>query len=96
MHGGIQPEIAQTWLGIVGPGVKAGGIDDTTWTDHTDVRPTMLALLGLEDDYTHDGRVPSLEKAADMEVYYRGLATGEPLQVTSSQKADLVVFLRTL
>jgi hypothetical protein len=28
-----------------------------TWTDHTDVRPTMLALLGLEDDYTHDGRV---------------------------------------
>ncbi len=57
MHGGIQPEIAQTWLGFVGPGVKKGGIDDKTWTDHTDVRPTMLALLGLEDDYTHDGRV---------------------------------------
>src|SRR5262249_15494745 len=31
--------------------------DDDTWTDHTDVRPTMLALLGLEDDYAHDGRV---------------------------------------
>jgi hypothetical protein len=57
MHGGIQPEIAQTWLGFVGPGVKKGGIDDKTWTDHTDVRPTMLALLGLEDDYAHDGRV---------------------------------------
>jgi hypothetical protein len=57
MPGGIQPEIAQTWLGFVGPGVKKGGIDDKTWTDHTDVRPTMLALLGLEDDYTHDGRV---------------------------------------
>jgi hypothetical protein len=57
MHGGIQPEIAQTWLGFVGPGVKKGGIDDKTWTDHTDVRPTMLALIGLEDDYTHDGRV---------------------------------------
>ena len=57
MHGGIQPEIAQTWLGFVGPGVKKGGIDDKTWTGHTDVRPTMLALLGLEDDYTHDGRV---------------------------------------
>ena len=57
MHGSIQPEIAQTWLGFVGPGVKKGGLDDKTWTDHTDVRPTMLALLGLEDDYTHDGRV---------------------------------------
>ena len=57
MHGGIQPEIAQTWLGLVGPGVKKRGIDDDTWTDHTDVRPTMLALLGLEDDYLHDGRV---------------------------------------
>src|SRR5204863_592084 len=26
------------------------------WTDHTDVRPTMLTLLGLQDDYGHDGR----------------------------------------
>ena len=57
MHGGIQPEIAQTWLGFVGPGIKRTGIDDKTWTDHTDVRPTILALVGLEDDYTHDGRV---------------------------------------
>jgi hypothetical protein len=57
MHGGIQPEISRTWLGLVGPGVQNLGIDDDTWTDHTDVRPTMLHLLGLEDDYTHDGRV---------------------------------------
>ncbi len=57
MHGGIQPEIARTWLGLIGPGVKKRGIDDDTWTDHTDVRPTILALLGLHDDYTHDGRV---------------------------------------
>ncbi|HXO91861.1 MAG TPA: hypothetical protein VN849_13830 [Stellaceae bacterium] len=57
LHGGIQPEIANTWLGLVGPGVNKGGIDDTTWTDHTDVRPTILALVGLKDDYLHDGRV---------------------------------------
>jgi arylsulfatase A-like enzyme len=57
MHGGIQPEIAQTWLGFVGPGIKKQGIDDKTWTDHTDVRPTILALVRLEDDYSHDGRV---------------------------------------
>src|SRR5262249_27789100 len=27
------------------------------WTDHTDVRPTILALVGLEDLYAHDGRL---------------------------------------
>src|SRR5262245_58281623 len=29
----------------------------STWTDHTNVRPTMLSLLGLHDDYVDDGRV---------------------------------------
>jgi hypothetical protein len=56
-HGSIDPEIAQTWLGMVGPGVRTGGQDDTTWADHTDGRPTMLSLLGLDDSYVHDGRV---------------------------------------
>jgi hypothetical protein len=56
-HGGIQPEIAQTWLGIVGPGVRNVGQDNSTWTDHTDWRPTILSLLGLDDSYVHDGRV---------------------------------------
>jgi hypothetical protein len=55
-HGGIQPEIATTWLGIVGPGVRNMG-DEDTWADHSDVRPTMLSLLGLQDTYLHDGRV---------------------------------------
>ena len=56
-HGDKQDEIANTWLGIVGPGVDARGIDSTTWTDHTNVRPTILALTGLKDDYADDGRV---------------------------------------
>jgi hypothetical protein len=56
-HGGIQPEIATTWLGMVGPGVRQQPTDDTTWADHTDVRPTMLSLVGLRDTYVHDGRV---------------------------------------
>jgi hypothetical protein len=55
-HGDIQPEIAQTWLGFVGPGV-ASQPDLHVWTDHTDVRPTMLALLGLHDSYQADGHV---------------------------------------
>ena len=31
--------------------------DDATWVDHTDLRPTILTLSGLSDDYRHDGRV---------------------------------------
>jgi hypothetical protein len=56
-HGDYQDEIANTWLGIVGPGVQNNGIDDSTWTDHVDVRPTMNAVLGLNDAYVDDGRV---------------------------------------
>ena len=28
-----------------------------TWMDETDIRPTLLYLTGLKDDYEHDGRV---------------------------------------
>jgi len=56
-HGDIQDEIASTWIGMVGPGVHDDGTDATTWSDHTDLRPTMLTLLGLKDDYGHDGRL---------------------------------------
>jgi hypothetical protein len=55
-HGDVQPEITTIWLGMVGPGVDEAGVDNTTWSDHTDVRPTMLTLLGLKDDYQHEGR----------------------------------------
>ena len=56
-HGDIQDEIASTWVGYVGRGVEDIGIDSRTWSDHTDVRPTILNLVGLKDDYVHDGRV---------------------------------------
>ena len=56
-HGDIQPEIATNWLGLVGPGVKNSGVDSQTWTDHTNIRSTTLALAGLKDDYVNDGRV---------------------------------------
>ncbi len=56
-HGDIQQEIGNTWVGIVGPGVRHDGVDSTTWTDHTNLRPTILTLLGLHDDYVDDGRV---------------------------------------
>ena len=82
-HGYYAPEIDNTYLGLVGPGVAHNGIDGFsaaqgpssdgtansdpklvtsignpgTWADHTDTRPTILALTGLKDDYTDDGRV---------------------------------------
>jgi hypothetical protein len=82
-HGYYAPEINNTWLGFVGPGVKSLGLNgsdanagpnsagatsgearlDTlvsntgVWADHTDTRPTLMALVGLNDDYVSDGRV---------------------------------------
>jgi hypothetical protein len=56
-HGGVAPEINTTWLGIAGPGVQNKGITDSVWSDETDIRPTMLSLVGLKDDYQNEGRV---------------------------------------
>jgi hypothetical protein len=59
-------------LGLDGPAANAGAtssgpdsglitVADTNfpgpWVDETDIRPTMMYLTGLKDDYEHDGRV---------------------------------------
>jgi arylsulfatase A-like enzyme len=56
-HGDATDDIGRIWLGLVGPGVRKLGQTSRIWADHTDVRPTMLALLGLKDSYEQDGRV---------------------------------------
>jgi hypothetical protein len=56
-HGDVAPEINRTWLGMVGPGVEQTGETGAIWSSHTDDRPTMLEVLGLHDDYVHEGRV---------------------------------------
>jgi hypothetical protein len=56
-HGDAYPQINTTWLGLAGPEVSHHGVDNAVWSDHTDIQPTMMALLGLHDDYTPDGRV---------------------------------------
>ena len=56
-HGDFQKDITRTWFAAVGPGVRHLGRHDAVFSDHTDVRPTLIALLGLKDDYVHDGRV---------------------------------------
>ncbi len=57
IHGDYSNDIGQTWLGLAGPGVRAAGIDNATWSDHTDIVPTMMHLTGLSTDYQPDGRV---------------------------------------
>ena len=56
-HGDFQKQISRTWFGMAGPGVAKQGRFDGVFSDHTDLRPTVMALLGLKDDYVHDGRV---------------------------------------
>jgi hypothetical protein len=56
-HGDVNPQINTTWLGLVGPGIRRRGVDGAVWSDHTSIQPTMLAALGLRDDYRPDGRV---------------------------------------
>ncbi|MGB8839899.1 MAG: hypothetical protein WCC64_02410 [Aliidongia sp.] len=56
-HGDFQKQITRTWLGMAGPGVRQIGQTGAVFTDHTDIRPTIMALANLQDDYAHDGRV---------------------------------------
>ena len=45
-------------MAFVGPGVGNLGVDNT-WAGETDTRPILMALVGLKDDYTHEGAVLS-------------------------------------
>jgi len=80
-HGDVQQDIVTTWLGMVGPGVQSKGIDGDTWSDHTDIRPTMLVLAGFKDDYIHDGR--ALVEDLDGDVLPPGLSN-EPAFIALS------------
>jgi hypothetical protein len=42
---------------MVGPGVQNLGRYDDVFSDHTDLRPTIVTFVGLKDDYVHEGRV---------------------------------------
>jgi hypothetical protein len=57
IHGTYSPDITTTWLGLAGPGVKVQGETAKYWADHADLRPTILSLVRLTDDYASQGRV---------------------------------------
>ena len=81
-HGGVQPEIRidVDRLGRARDREEASETDDV-WTDHTDIRPTMLALLGLKDDYVSDGRVVT--------EFLKGDATPKSLKAHGKTVEDL-------
>jgi len=86
-HGDFSPDINTTWLGLVGPGVQKLGVTNAVWSDHTDIRPTMLALLGLKDDYVSDG-VPLIgffKSSALPHSVRRNLAQYEALEASYKQ-----------
>ena len=57
-HGDFQKDITRTWFGHGGSRRrKQLGRFDGIFSDHTDLRPTVMAVLGLKDSYVHDGRV---------------------------------------
>jgi cytochrome c peroxidase len=59
-------------------------------------RTPSLRNVALTAPYMHDGSVPDLEDAVELEVYYRGNESGHPLILTPNEKADLAEFLRSL
>ena len=99
-HGDDQEVIGNTWVGFVGPGVADNGVDSTTWTDHTNVRPTIMALVGLKDDYRHDGRVlmEALDKKAiPKELDQHGNSTEDLAEIYEQLNAPFGTFgLETL
>ncbi|WP_051943336.1 alkaline phosphatase family protein [Streptacidiphilus rugosus] len=87
-HGDFSTDINTTWLGIAGVGVKHLGVTDRVWSDHTDIRPTMLALTGLRDDYRSDGVV--------LTPFLRNSSLRRPLERDAHQYAQVAAAYKQL
>ena len=59
-------------------------------------RTPSLRNVALTGPYMHDGSIKTLAQAVDIELYYRGLALGHPILLSSAEKQDLLVFLQNL
>ncbi len=60
-HLGLDGQAPATGPSSAGPNSGQVVVADSgttgTWVDETDIRPTLMYLTGLKDDYEHDGRV---------------------------------------
>jgi len=59
-------------------------------------RTPSLRNVAVTAPYMHDGSIATLEKAVDHEIYYHGLSTGHPVNLTQPDREALVEFLTTL
>jgi cytochrome c peroxidase len=59
-------------------------------------RTPSLRGVASTAPYMHDGSVATLDDAIDREVYYRGLQSGHPLQLTVEERTELKAFLQAL
>jgi hypothetical protein len=56
-HDDMQQIAGSSWFGMTGPGVAHLAQNADIFSHDADLRPTMLALLGLTDSFVHDGVV---------------------------------------
>lgn len=66
--------------------------------DPTDIgkfKTPSLRNVALTAPYMHDGSVPTLEEAVDLELYSRGVVT-YPIILTRAEKDDLMEYLKAL
>lgn len=59
-------------------------------------RTPSLRSVASTAPYMHDGSIPTLEGAIDREIYYRGLQSGHPLNLSVEDRAALKAFLESL
>jgi hypothetical protein len=79
------------------PTVTVPSASDGPWAEETDVRPTLLSLVGLHDDYLSDGAVLTTvlsrhhdEKIDTLASAYRQLNSSVGAFATDTLKADTV------
>lgn len=59
-------------------------------------RTPSLRNVARTAPYMHDGSIPTLDAAIEHELYYRGLASGQPISLTVEERRDLLAFLHAL
>jgi cytochrome c peroxidase len=59
-------------------------------------RTPSLKSVSRTSPYMHDGSVASLEKAVDLEIYYRSLKLSKPIVLSGDELAALMAFLKAL
>jgi hypothetical protein len=77
------------------PALTVPGASSGLWAEETDIRPTLLSLVGLHDDYLSDGAVLTDimkgqrdKEVADLAATYRQLNSSVGAFATDTLKAD--------